>query len=453
MIDLIGKKFGLISLGCDKNRVDSEKLLSVIAENGCKITDDINETQILIINTCAFLNEARKEAIETVLEYSVYKSVNLEKIVVTGCLPQMYIDETFFDLTEADVFLGTNDYDKLFEALETAYSGTRVNFVKSGSGKTSTSRILTTPEHYAYLKIADGCNNKCTYCLIPKIRGKYQSYPMESLLEEAQNLGDVSELILVAQDVTRYGLDLYGQKKLIEFLQNVTKLVNINSVRLLYCYPDMIDDALISEIRDNPKIIKYIDIPLQHSENRILKLMNRPAGRNEYLALIRKLRENIPDIAIRSTFIAGFPTETEEDFEGLRSFIEEAELDNCGFFAYSRESDTAAYKLKGQLTYSIKKSRVKKLYEIQQSISCKKLSRYVGQVLKIVCDGIDYNKNCFVGRAYFQAPDIDGKVFFNAYNAIQGEYYEVLIENNDAYDLYGHTEDYNERRNTGKRNR
>ena len=242
-------------------------------------------------------------------------------------------------------------------------------------------------------------------------------------------------------------------KKLIEFLQNVTKLVNINSVRLLYCYPDMIDDALISEIRDNPKIIKYIDIPLQHSENRILKLMNRPAGRNEYLALIRKLRENIPDIAIRSTFIAGFPTETEEDFEGLRSFIEEAELDNCGFFAYSRESDTAAYKLKGQLTYSIKKSRVKKLYEIQQSISCKKLSRYVGQVLKIVCDGIDYNKNCFVGRAYFQAPDIDGKVFFNAYNAIQGEYYEVLIENNDAYDLYGHTEDYNERRNTGKRNR
>ncbi|MDE6504536.1 MAG: 30S ribosomal protein S12 methylthiotransferase RimO [Clostridia bacterium] len=442
MIDLHGKNFGLISLGCDKNRVDSEKLLSVIAENGYRIAYDINETQILIINTCAFLNEARKEAIETVLEYSVYKNASLEKIVVTGCLPQKFISETFNDLTEADVFLGINDYEKLFDALQIAYNGERVNFVNCGGGKSGTGRLLTTPPHYAYLKIADGCNNKCTYCLIPKIRGKYNSYPMEQLLEEAESLGEVSELILVAQDITRYGLDLYGEKNLVKFLQNVTKLVNINSVRLLYCYPDMIDDELINEIRDNPKIIKYIDIPLQHSENKILKLMNRPAGRIEYLSLIRKLREKIPNIAIRSTFIAGFPEETEENFDGLRSFIEEARLDNCGFFAYSREPDTAAYKLKGQLPYSVKKSRVKKLYQTQQNISFDILSHYVGQTLKVICDGIDYNKNCFVGRAYFQAPDIDGKVYFNAYNAVQGEYYDILIEGNDAYDLYGRTEDY-----------
>ena len=242
--------------------------------------------------------------------------------------------------------------------------------------------------------------------------------------------------------MTRYGLDIYGQKKLVKILKNLTTLVNINSVRLLYCYPDMIDDELISEIRDNPKIIKYLDIPLQHSENRILKLMNRPAGKEEYLSLFRKLRKEIPDIAIRSTFIAGFPTETDEDCEGLVAFLKEARLDNCGFFAYSREPDTAAYKLKGQIPYSIKKKRVKKLYEVQKAISFEKLQNYVGKKIKVLCDGIDYEKNCFVGRAYFQAPEIDGKVYFNAYSAVQGEYAEVVIESSDAYDLYGRTEDY-----------
>lgn len=442
MIDLTAKKFGLISLGCDKNRVDSEKLLAFLTSRGCKITNDAEEAQILIINTCAFLNEARKEAIETVLEYSAYKSKNLEKLVVTGCLPQKYISETFPALTEADVFLGTNDYDKIFDALEKSYEAERVNFVGTGSGAFSGERVLTTPVHYAYLKIADGCNNRCTYCLIPKIRGKYISYPIEQVVKEAEALGDISELILVAQDITRYGLDLYGQKKLIKILQNLTACVNINSVRLLYCYPDMLDDGLIREIRDNPKIIKYVDIPLQHSEDRILKLMNRPAGRAEYLRLIAKLRENIPDIAIRSTFIAGFPTESEEDFEGLCEFLKEAELDNCGFFAYSREPDTAAFKLKGQLPYSVKRKRVKKLYEIQRAISCEKLEKRVGKTLEVVCDGIDYDRGCFVGRAYFQAPDIDGKVYFNACSAEQGKYYNVIIGSTDGYDLFGHTEEY-----------
>ena len=442
MIDFTRKKFGLISLGCDKNRVDSERALAVIKNAGCTVTDDVREANIVVVNTCAFLNDARKEAVETVLECAAYKSGNLEKIVVTGCLPQKFVGETFPYLTEADVFLGTNDYDALFTALEKAYSGERVNFVGAGCGTPLYDRVTTTPAHYAYLKIADGCNNRCTYCLIPKIRGKYVSFPIDGLVKEAEGLGDVSELILVAQDVTRYGVDLYGQKKLIKILQNLTTLVNINSVRLLYCYPDMIDDGLIAEIRDNPKIIKYLDIPLQHSENRILKLMNRPGGREEYLGLIAKLRENIPGVAIRSTFIAGFPGETEEEFEGLCSFIKEAKLDNCGFFAYSREPDTAAFKLKGQVPYAVKKRRVKKLYDLQESVSLEKLSAYRGKKIRVICDGIDYEADCFVGRAYFQAPDIDGKVYFNAHEARQGEYYEVLIEGNDAYDLYGRTEDY-----------
>lgn len=437
-----GKVFGLISLGCDKNRIDAEKLLAAISSRGFKITDDINKAQVLIINTCAFLNEARKEAIDTILEYSSYKSENLEKIVVTGCLPQKYISEIFDELIEADVFLGTEDYGGFFKALEKSYEGKRVNFVGLGENKDSALRFITTPAHYAYLKIADGCNNRCTYCLIPKIRGQYKSFPMEMLLKEAEELGDIAELIVVAQDVTRYGIDLYGQKKISEFLQNVTKLVNINSVRLLYCYPDMIDDELIAEIRDNPKIVKYIDIPLQHSEDGVLKLMNRPQGREKYLALIKKLRDNIPDIAIRSTFIAGFPTETVEQFEGLKSFLKEARLDNCGFFAYSREPDTAAYRLKGQISSSVKRARVKTLYQVQKQISAEKLKSNIGKTIKVLCDGIDYDKNCFIGRAYFQAPDIDGKVYFNAYSAVQGEYYDVLIEESDSYDLYGRTEDY-----------
>lgn len=442
MTDFTKKKFGIISLGCDKNRVDSEKLLSIIKSSGCEITDDINAVQVLIVNTCAFLNSARKEAIETVIDFAAYKSENLEKLVVTGCLPQKFSNETFPALTEADVFLGTNDYDKFFEALEKSYTGDRINYVGTGSAAFIADRVVTTPRHYAYLKIADGCNNRCTYCLIPKIRGKYVSFPIEDLLKEAEELGDVSELILVAQDVTRYGIDLYGQKKLKTFLQNLTTLVNINSVRLLYSYPDVLDDELIAEIRDNPKIIKYLDIPLQHSENGVLKRMNRPAGREEYLNLIKKLRKNIPDISLRSTFIAGFPDETEEDFENLCAFLKEAQLDNCGFFAYSREPDTPAYKLKGQIPAAVKKKRVKALYKVQKDISRKKLEKRVGTTLKVLCDGIDYDKNCFVGRAYFQAPDIDGKVYFNAYNAVQGEYYDVLIEKCDSYDLYGREKDY-----------
>lgn len=445
MTDFTTKKFGLISLGCDKNRVDAEKLLAAIAARGCEITNDIQKAQVLIVNTCSFLNDSRKEAIETIIDCADEKARGcLEKLVVTGCLPQKFIGDIYSQLTEADVFLGTYDYDVFFDALEKAYEDGRCSMVGQGKNPFTCERVVTTPLHYAYLKIADGCNNRCTYCLIPSIRGKYFSYPMEELVEEAANLGDVSELILVAQDVTRYGIDLYGEKKLCEILKKLTALVNINSVRLLYCYPEMIDDDLIAEVRDNPKIIKYLDIPFQHSEDRVLKMMNRRGTRASYLALINKLRSEIPGIAIRSTFICGFPTETEEESAALGEFLKEAKLDNCGFFAYSREEGTPAYKIKCQIPAATKRRRVKNMYEIQRGISLERMRSYIGKKLKVLCDGIADDETCFSGRAYFSAPDIDGVVFFNAAEAEQGRYYDVIIEDADSYNLYGRTEDYAE---------
>lgn len=443
-VDLKSKVYGMISFGCDKNRVDSEKLLAFIKRSGAKISNDLSEIQVLIINTCSFLCSSRKESIEAIIENDSLRSENLEKIVVTGCLPQKFIGEIFEPLKEADVFLGTNDYAGFFDALEKSYMGERVDFVGKGNELVSDERIITNGEHYAYLKIADGCYNHCTYCLIPKIRGKYVSYPMDSLISEAEKMGEISELIIVAQDTTRYGEDLYGENKFAEFLRKLSKLENIAHIRLLYCYPDAISDELISEIRDNDKILKYIDIPLQHSEDRILKLMNRKGSREEYLGLIKKLKSEIPGIAIRSTFIAGFPSETEEECEALIEFLKEVRLVNCGFFAYSKEPDTAAARMKGQIKYADKKRRVKKLYAVQRSISVEFLKEFVGKSIKVLCDGIDYDKNCFSGRAYFNAPEIDGRVYFHAHEAVQGKIYDVKILKSDSYDLYGCTEDYSD---------
>lgn len=437
------KKFGVISLGCDKNRVDSEKCIAVLQSAGYKLTNDVREAQIAVINTCAFLQSAREESVETVIETAGYKSENLEKIVVTGCLPQKYAAEVFPALTEGDVFLGINDYDLLPSALETAYeTGERVNLVGKGADTFRFARTLTTAPYLAYLKIADGCYNHCTYCLIPKIRGKYRSYPMEKLLEETKELGEVKELVLVAQDTTRYGEDLYGENRFPQLIRALSKLENIGSIRLLYCYPDAFSDALIEEIKTNEKVIKYADIPLQHSENRILKLMNRRGTREEYLALIRKLKKEIPGIALRSTFISGFPSETEEEYEAMKAFLKEAELFNCGFFAYSREPDTAAAKMAGQVHYQTKERRVRGLYETQRQVSQKLLSAFVGKKIRVLCEGIDYDKQKFSGRAYFSAPEIDGKVYFNAPEAEEGKEYEVTIEKAVAPDLFAATENY-----------
>lgn len=431
------KTIGVISLGCDKNRVDTEKMLAVLGSD--KITQDQEDAQIIIVNSCAFLESSRKEAIETVFDVNeLRKTGKLEKIVLTGCMPQKFVADMFDEFKEVDVFLGTGDYEYLPEAIELAYKGKRVNFVGKAKEFKEKKRVVTTPLHYAYLKIADGCDNHCTYCLIPSIRGKYRSEKEEDLVAEAQSLGDVKELILVAQDVTRYGEDIYGENKFAELLRKLSALDNIGSIRILYCYPDKLTDELIAEIKNNDKIIKYLDIPLQHADPVVLKRMNRKGTGEGYLKLIAKLRKEIPDIAIRSTFIAGFPGETEEQFENLLEFIKEAKLTNAGFFAYSREEGTPAYRLPDQIDEKVKQSRVKKLYAAQKKVSEERNKSLVGKQIKVICDGVDYDKQSFYGRAYFSAPEIDGKAYFTYDGEIkQGEYYNVKITKADAYDLYG----------------
>lgn len=431
------KTIGVISLGCDKNRVDTEKMLAILGSD--KITQDQEEAQIIIVNSCAFLESSRKEAIETVFDVNeLRKTGKLEKIVLTGCMPQKFVADMFNEFKEVDVFLGTGDYEYLPEAIELAYQGERVNFVGKAKEFKEKKRVVTTPLHYAYLKIADGCDNHCTYCLIPAIRGKYRSEKEEDLVAEAQSLGDVKELILVAQDVTRYGEDIYGENKFAELLRKLSALDNIGSIRILYCYPDKLTDELIAEIKNNDKIIKYLDIPLQHADPVVLKRMNRKGTGEGYLKLIAKLRKEIPDIAIRSTFIAGFPGETEEQFENLLEFIKEAKLTNAGFFAYSREEGTPAYRLSDQIDEKVKQSRVKKLYAAQKKVSEERNKSLVGKQIKVICDGVDYDKQSFYGRAYFSAPEIDGKTYFTYDGEIrQGEYYNVKITKADAYDLYG----------------
>ena len=431
------KTIGVISLGCDKNRVDTEKMLAVLGSD--KITQDQEEAQIIIVNSCAFLESSRKEAIETVFDVNeLRKTGKLEKIVLTGCMPQKFVADMFDEFKEVDVFLGTGDYEYLPEAIELAYKGKRVNFVGKAKEFKEKKRVVTTPLHYAYLKIADGCDNHCTYCLIPSIRGKYRSEKEEDLVAEAQSLGDVKELILVAQDVTRYGEDIYGENKFAELLRKLSALDNIGSIRILYCYPDKLTDELIAEIKNNDKIIKYLDIPLQHADPVVLKRMNRKGTGEGYLKLIAKLRKEIPDIAIRSTFIAGFPGETEEQFENLLEFVKEAKLTNAGFFAYSREEGTPAYRLSDQIDEKVKQSRVKKLYAAQKKVSEERNKSLVGKQIKVICDGVDYDKQSFYGRAYFSAPEIDGKAYFTYDGEIkQGEYYNVKITKADAYDLYG----------------
>ena len=431
------KKIGVISLGCDKNRVDTEKMLTLLGHDN--ITQDISEAQIIIINSCAFLESSRKEAIDTVLECNEYRENGvLEKIVLTGCLPQKFIGELFDDFTEVDVFLGINDYELLPEAIERAYNGERVNLVGAKKTFETQKRVVTTPLHYAYLKIADGCDNHCTYCLIPKIRGKYRSVPVDDLLEETKNLGEINELILVAQDVAAYGKDLFPRVTLTELIRKLSALPNVKGIRLLYCYPENITDELIHEMAVNAKVIRYIDVPLQHASDSVLKRMNRKGTGAEYLALIEKLRREVAGIAIRSTFITGFPAESEEDFDALVGFLQKAKLDAAGFFKYSREKDTPADKLDGHLKESVKTARLKKLYSVQKKIVKENNKKLVGKTFNVLAEGFDENALVYYGRAYFNAPDVDGKIYFFSDSEVEyGKYLRVKITKVTGYDLYG----------------
>ncbi len=434
------KRIGVISLGCDKNRVDTEKMLAVLKDKH-QLVNDIATAQIIIINTCAFLQSSREEAIGEILSAGEYKKQgSAEKIIVSGCLPQKFVSEIFNELPEVDAFMGVSDYDNILQVIDGVYHNQRLNAVGEPSIERLTERVLTT-NNYAYLKIADGCSNHCTYCLIPYIRGKYRSVKKETLINEAKGLGKLAELVLVAQDVTRYGWDLEPQSNLVELIKEISKLDNIGSIRLLYCYPENITDELIEELKTNPKLIKYIDIPLQHADDGVLKLMNRKGTGQGYLNLIKKLKEEVKGIAIRSTFITGFPRESESAFLNLVEFIKSAELFNCGFFKYSREEGTPAYKLDGQIDSKTANARLKKLYSVQKKVVKSNLNKLIGETVKVLAEGFDEDRLVYYGRAYFNAPDIDGKVyFFSAEEVVYGEYYDVEIGEISDYDLYGERE-------------
>ncbi len=430
------KNVGVISLGCDKNRVDTEKMLYILSTRH-NIVSDVASADIIVVNTCGFLEASRKEAIEEIF-YSVgLKADGVEKVIVTGCLPQKFIDEIFPSIPEVDAFLGVSDYDKILDVIDRIYRGERVNAVGVPSKECGINRVLTT-SNYAYLKIADGCSNHCTYCLIPKIRGKFRSVEKADLIKETVSLGKIKELILVAQDTAKYGEDLENKSSLAELIRELSTLDNVERIRLLYCYPENITDELIAEIKLNPKVIHYIDIPFQHADDRILKLMNRKGTGNGYLELIEKLRKEIPDIAIRSTFITGFPTEDEVAFNNLIEFIKKAKLTNAGFFKYSKEEGTAAAKLGGQIERAIKHKRYRKLYAEQRKVVKENNKRYRGQTLDVLAEGFDQNMLVYYGRAYFNAPDIDGKVYFFSSDEIEyGKTYKIKIRRTSDYDLYG----------------
>ena len=434
-------KVGAISLGCDKNRVDTERLLGFVLQAGHRIVNDVDEADAVIVNTCAFLQSAVKESLDTVFEARSHK--NVKYLIVAGCLPMRYLSElTAADgLKEADALLDNSCYDRIGEVLTKLEKGEKVVMTNAGGRERVESRVVTTPYHYAYLKVSDGCDNKCTFCAIPGIRGAYASTPIESLVKEADGLvgQGVKELILVAQDVTRYGSDLYGEPKLIDLLRALIALP-VEKIRLLYCYPDMCTDELIDFIDSEPKIAKYVDMPMQHASDGVLKRMNRRDNRRSLLDRIAYIRGRKSDIAIRSTFMVGFPQETEEEFEDLLSFLEEARLDNVGFFAYSKEEGTPAARMKGQVPQSVKKQRLKKAEALQSAIAEQKAKEKVGTVLYVTYDGIDYDKQCFYGHTERLCPDVDAKVYFTSDEPIEiGESYPVLVKKTKKLDLYGQT--------------
>ena len=417
----------MVSLGCDKNRVDTENVLYALTQSGYQLTQNVTDADILIVNTCAFITTAVRESIDTILELAEQKKDRDVKLVVMGCFAERYALEVKDELPEVDAFIGVNSYKNVVEIFD-KLEDRPIVLDKTPCGYLS-GRVQTTPAHYAYLKIADGCDNFCTYCSIPYIRGRYRSYPMEDLINEAKELSDngVKELILVAQDTTRYGKDLYGEYKLKDLLKELVKL-DFFKIRILYAYPELVDDELIEMIATEEKIAKYIDIPLQHISDSILKAMHRRNTKQEAYMLLKKLKERCPDIAIRSTFIVGFPGETAEDYKQIEELIATGLIDYAGFFAYSKEKGTLAYKMKDQIPYRTKKAREKTLSKMQSAIIENRHQKYIGKIMPVIYEGIDYNKGKFYGRPEYNAPDIDTKIYFTSDFPLEiGEVYDVKI--------------------------
>lgn len=431
-------KIGAISLGCDKNRVDTEKMLARLVQAGHTLVASEEEADVIIINTCAFIDKAKEESIDEILTAIRAKtdSNGKKKVIVTGCLAQRYLDVLKEEFQDVDAILGIADYDRIAKTVSEVASEKRV-FDCSSLDKFFEDRVLTTPYHYAYLKIADGCDNHCTYCAIPKIRGKYRSEKQEDLLREARKLSDdgVKELILVAQDVSRYGMDFDGKPHIFELVRELEKL-DFEWIRLLYLYPEMITDEFIDFVKNEPKVVKYMDVPLQHVDGELLKKMNRKVSEDYVRTLVKRIKD--AGISLRTTFICGFPGETKEQFAKLKCFVKEAKFDFAGFFAYSREEGTPADKLDGHLQDSVKQKRADELSALQTKIIKQKNKSLIGKTVRVIYDDIDYDKQAFVGRTEWQTPDIDNVVLFGAEDEVQiGEFYDVKITGADGIDLVG----------------
>ncbi len=429
----------LISLGCDKNLVDSEVMLGLLNKAGHQITNDETEADVVVVNTCAFIKDAKEESINTIIEMGELKKTGkLKKLIVAGCLSQRYKDEIMTELPEIDVIIGATNFDKIVEAI-----GTDEKAIVDDIDYTPVpvrERIVTTTASMAYLKIAEGCNKMCTYCIIPHIRGRYRSVPMDSLLDSARRLADdgIKELVLVAQETTLYGIDLYGEKRLPELLTKLSDIDGIEWIRLLYCYPEEITDDLIETMAANPKICHYIDIPIQHSENAILKRMGRRTSREDIVELVGRLRSAMPDIAIRTTLISGFPGETQEQHNGLVDFVDQCEFDRLGVFTYSPEEGTPAASYPDQVDEAVAEKWRDEIMELQQEISYEKNQEFVGTVLKVLIEGYLSDDDVYVGRTYRDAPGVDGIVFVSApYELMSGTYVDVRITEGNEYDLTG----------------
>lgn len=436
-------KILFISLGCDKNLVDTEKMLGLLAKRGWSMIDDEAQADVIIINSCCFIQDAKEESIQSILDMAEYKKTGkLKALIVTGCLAQRYRQEIIDEIPEVDAVLGTSSYDKIVEAVEEALegNGSVVMSDLQALPKVEADRLITTGGHFAYLKIAEGCDKHCTYCIIPKVRGNFRSVPMEQLIQEATYLSEqgVKELILVAQETTVYGKDLYGEKCLHKLLKELCKIEGIRWIRILYCYPEEITDELIDVMKEEPKICHYLDLPIQHASDAILKRMGRRTSKQELIDIIEKLRREIPDICLRTTLITGFPGETQEQHEELMQFVDEMEFDRLGVFTYSAEEDTPAATMEGQIDEEIKLDRQAELMELQQEVAFDKAEEMIGKEVLVMIEGKVADENAYVGRTYKDAPNVDGLIFVNTdVELMSGDFAKVKVTGATDYDLIG----------------
>lgn len=436
-------KILFISLGCDKNLVDTEVMLGMLASRGYEMTDDEQEADIIVINTCCFIHDAKEESIQNILEMAEYKKNGSAKaLIVTGCMAERYRQEILDEIPEVDEVLGTTAYDRILDAVDAALAGQHEVMTADLDALPlpETKRLVTTGGHFAYLKIAEGCDKHCTYCIIPKIRGNFRSVPMERLLKEAQNLAEqgVKELILVAQETTLYGKDLYGEKSLPKLLRELCKISGIRWIRILYCYPEEITDELIQVMKEEPKICHYLDLPIQHANDTILKRMGRRTSKQELIDIVQKLRKEIPDICLRTTLITGFPGETQEQHEEVMEFIDTLEFDRLGAFTYSPEEDTPAATFEDQIDEEVKEDRQADIMELQQEIAFDKAEDMIGREVLVMIEGKVADENAYVGRTYRDAPNVDGLIFINTdVELISGDFAKVKVTGALDYDLIG----------------